>query len=536
MAGVPRTTGFARLPILAACALSLLAGKADARRAHPQKPKTQAHHAPVQTEEFTGKPHPPGPIRFPDSRIEPVAWTTIEGWASDDHAAALATFMASCRPVIASAKTSRDTRPVYPALVEVCRRLRAAGTLDGAAARKFFEANFVPVKISKIEDTNGFLTGYYEPVVDGSRFPTGEFKVPLYRRPRDIVNMSRKRKADGFPNRGRVMRRVNRLKYEPYFDRAAIEDGALVGKRLEICYLKDHNDLLFMQIQGSARVRLEDGVVLRVNYDAHNGHPYTPIGRVLIERNLVPREEMSMQRIRQWLADNPGGADELRRQNKSYVFFRITGLSNDEEPKGAQGVALTPARSIAVDRVLHVYGTPFFIQAELPIESEKSESKFRKLMIAQDTGSAIVGPARADIYFGAGVDAGHVAGRIKNPARFVMLMPRALDPSEAGKAMPLPAARPANAPPPQPLEKLAPPAVPDKPQAGPVAVPTVAPVPQPPEKSVAPQAAPAQTQAPQAQAPQAQVPQAHAPQAQVPLPPDKPLPSPVPLPQARPKP
>jgi membrane-bound lytic murein transglycosylase A len=539
VAGAPRITRFARLLGLAACALLPTAIQADARAARPHQHK--AHHAPAPAEEFTGKPNPPGPIRFPDSRIEPVAWSNVEGWTGDDHAAALTTFLASCRALVGSAKSSRDTRPVYPALVDVCRHLRAAPPLDDAAARKFFETNFAPVNISKIEDTNGLLTGYYEPVVDGSRFPTGEFKVPLYRRPPDIVNMSRKRKADGFPNRGRVMRRINRLKYEPYYDRAAIEDGALDGKHLEITYLKDFNDLLFMQIQGSARVRLEDGLVLRVNYDAHNGHPYTPVGRVLIERNLVPREEMSMQRIRQWMADNPGGAAELRRQNKSYVFFRITGLSGDEEPKGAQGVPLTPSRSIAVDRALHVYGTPFFIQAELPIDTEKSDTKFRRLMIAQDTGSAIVGPARADIYFGAGADAGHIAGRVKNPARFVMLMPRALDPVEAGKAMPLPVARPASAPPPQPLDKpavTAAPALPEKPDRPeqPAAKPALqTSVPLPPDKPLA-GPIPLPSERP-ADAPAAQPPEKPAAaKAEVPLPPDKPLASPVPLPQPRPKP
>ena len=536
MAGAPRITRFARFLSLLACTLLPTATQADARALRPHQHK--AHRAPAaEAEEFAGKPNPPGPIRFPDSRIEPAAWANIEGWAGDDHAAALATFLASCRALVGSAKSSRDTRPVYPALVEVCRRLRAAPALDDAAARKFFETNFTPVSIAKIEDTNGLLTGYYEPVVDGSRFPTGEFKVPLYRRPRDIVNMSRKRKADGFPNRGRVMRRINRLKYEPYYDRAAIEDGALDGKHLEICYLKDFNDLLFIQIQGSARVRLEDGVILRINYDAHNGHPYTPIGRVLVERGLVPREEMSMQRIRQWMADNPGSAAELRRQNKSYVFFRITGLSGDEEPKGAQGVPLTPARSIAVDRGLHVYGTPFFIQAELPIDTEKSDTKFRRLMIAQDTGSAIVGPARADIYFGAGADAGHIAGRIKNPARFVMLMPRALDPAEAGKAMPLPVARPADAPRPQPPEKPAEAAAPAQPPAEkPVAKPeTQTSVPLPPDKPLA-GPIPLPSERP-ADAPAARPPEKpSAVKADVPLPPDKPLAAPVPLPQPRPKP
>jgi membrane-bound lytic murein transglycosylase A len=189
-----------------------------------------------------------------------------------------------------------------------------------------------------------------------------------------------------------------------------------------------------------------------------------------------------MDRIRKWMAENPDGAKELRRQNKSYVFFRKTGLPENEEARGAQGVPLTAGRSVAVDRNIHVYGTPFFIAGELPIDTEASVTKFRRLMIAQDTGSAIVGPARADIYFGAGDEAGKIAGRIKNPARFVMLMPNALDPSEAGRKMPLPESRPATAPKPieqkpieqkpaEPQAKADVPLPPDKPLAGPVPLP-----------------------------------------------------------------
>jgi len=428
--------------VLALCCLLVADEDAEARRAH----RAKVRPLPAPVSEFTGKPNPPGPIRFSDTRFEPVAFDAVDGWAADDHAAAFTTFLASCRPIVGSAKVSRDTRPVYPALVETCRKARAAGAQTAETARKFFEENFRAVRVSKIDDPNGFLTGYYEPIVEGSRAQTDDFKVPLYGRPRDLVHMGRKRKAEGFPNTGRVVRRIARGKYTPYFDRAAIEDGALATRNLEICYLKDANDLLFIQIQGSARVRLTDGTLLRVNYDAHNGYPYTPVGRILIERNIIAREDMSMDRIRKWMAENPEGGKELRRQNRSYVFFRNTGLPEHEEARGAQGVPLTASRSIAVDRALHVYGTPFFIEAELPIATETSNTKFRRLMVAQDTGSAIVGPARADIYFGAGDEAGRIAGRIKNPARFTMLMPRALDPLEAGKAMPLPAARPANAP------------------------------------------------------------------------------------------
>src|SRR6202011_3920004 len=177
-------------------------------------------------------------------------------------------------------------------------------------------------------------------------------------------------------------------------------------------------------------------------YDAHNGYPYTAAGRILIDRGIIPKEQMSMQRNREWMAHNPDGAIELRRQNRAYVFFREVQLSDKDEAVGAQGVPLTPGRSIAVDKALHVYGTPFFIEGQLPIESEQSKTPFRRLMIAQDTGSAIVGPARADLFFGAGDEAGHLAGRIRHPGRFAMLVPRELDPVQAGARMPLPRSRP----------------------------------------------------------------------------------------------
>jgi membrane-bound lytic murein transglycosylase A len=431
---------FGRVAVIALCAVLVADQDADARRAH------HAKHRRAPEAEYLGKPNPQGPFRFPDTRFEPVAWRAIDGWAADDHAAAFKTFLASCRALTASARAARDTRPVYPALLDICRKARASGAQTADGARKFFEENFAPVRVSKIDDPNGFLTGYYEPVVEGSRTLTDDFKTPLYGRPRDLVHMGRKRKGEGFPNTGRVVRRIARGKYVPYYDRAQIEDGALAIRNLELCYLKDPNDLLFVQIQGSARIRLTDGSVMRVNYDAHNGYPYTPVGRILIERGIIPREELSMERIRNWMAENPEGGKELRRQNRSYVFFRTISLPEHEEARGAQGVPLTATRSIAVDKALHVYGTPFFIAGDLPIESETSATKFRRLMIAQDTGSAIVGPARADIYFGSGAEAGRIAGRIKNTAQFVMLMPRALDLSEAGKAMPLPTPRPAAAP------------------------------------------------------------------------------------------
>jgi membrane-bound lytic murein transglycosylase A len=383
------------------------------------------------------------PIKFADTQYEPVQWANLDGWTNDDHATAFAAFLESCRALTSNRRLGVDATAISDALKAVCARGLAAVPLEEDGARKFFEDNFRPLRISKLGDSDGLLTGYYEPIIEGSRVPTGEFIAPLYRRPPNLVVSGRRKLGDSFPSKGvKVGRRVGRRKIVPCYDRAAIEDGALDGWHLEICWLRSPIDVLFAQIQGSARIRLEDGTVLRVNYDSHNGWPYTPVGRVLIERLITPKDEMSMQRIRGWMAANPAQAKEVRGQNKSYVFFRITDLATEDEAIGAQGVPLVPGRSIAVDRSLHAYGTPFFIAADLPIANEKSGTSFRRLMFAQDTGSAIVGPARADIYFGAGDEAARMAGRIRNAGQFVMLIPRELDPVEAARAMPLPPERP----------------------------------------------------------------------------------------------
>jgi membrane-bound lytic murein transglycosylase A len=383
------------------------------------------------------------PITFPDMQYEPVDWTDLDGWDSDDHAAAFAAFLMSCRTLDIKQRPGRDLTAIPAALKDICEQAKAAIPLDEDGAKKFFEDNFRPLRINKVGDTDGFLTGYYEPIIPGSRVPTGEFTAPLYRRPPNLVVSGRRKLGDAFPSKGVfVGRRFGRRKIVPYYDRGAIEDGALDGWHLEICYLHDQVDVLFAQIQGSARIRLEDGTILRVNYDSHNGWPYTPVGRVLVDQKIMTRDGVSMQSIRDWMQANPDLAKDVRRQNKSYVFFRITDLATEDEAVGGEGVQLMPGRSIAIDRSLHAYGTPFFIEAQLPIANDKAGTKFDRLVIAQDTGSAIIGPARADIYFGAGDEAARVAGRIKNPGDFVMLLPRELDPVEAGRDMPLPPERP----------------------------------------------------------------------------------------------
>jgi membrane-bound lytic murein transglycosylase A len=384
-------------------------------------------------------------LKLRHAQVTPLSFAALNGWNDDDQAAAFKSFLNSCDAIRHATPAMRRKRPIYGGLYKACERALAAGTLDRAAARKFFEDNFKPVRIAPAGETEGFFTGYYEVEFSGSRFPSDKFSVPLYRVPKKLVG------------RSTVFGSYNRAK---------IEDGVLAGKGLEICWIKDPIDAFFAQIQGSARVRLDTGKVLRLNYIASNGKPYYPVGRDLIKRGIVAREDMTMDRIRDWMVANPEEGKELRRKNRSYVFFTETGLKADDDIEGAQGVPLTPLRSLAVDKHIHVYGTPIWVEAELPIRSEAPETPFDHLLIAQDTGSAIVGPARADIYFGHGEGVDHIAGRIKQHGRFVMLVPRdlgvkgdidiplprpkppALTPdgattlAAAKKAMPLPKSRP----------------------------------------------------------------------------------------------
>ena len=310
------------------------------------------------------------PFKFPDAQLEPATVDRPQRLGDrrshrrlrglPDELPAVPQGIPPARPPAGAArrcgKSAGAPRSLKPA--------------TAAEARAFFEENFRPVRITKLGDAEGFLTGYYEPIVQGSRFPNPEFSVPLYRRPRDLEAQGYKPGSSSFPNSKTVPigRRNDKGELVPYPDRGQIEAGALDGQHLEICWVRDWFEALTIQIQGSARVMLEDGVMVRINYDSFNGHPYSSIGRVLIERNEIPREEMSMQRIKDWMKVNPNKAAEVRATNRSFVFFRITGLDKDDEPVGAQNVPLMPGRSIAVDKT-HVYGTPIYIEATLPIDS-----------------------------------------------------------------------------------------------------------------------------------------------------------------------
>jgi membrane-bound lytic murein transglycosylase A len=353
--------------------------------------------------------------------FEPVAFADLPGWPDDDHLAALQTMQRSCGPVIASATDARV--PVPPALVSVCQTvqsLRLEG-MTGAAARQFFETHFQPVRTVHAEK-QGLLTGYYEPVIDGSRTRNETFNVPVLRRPPDLINLvaesQRAAMAHSFTHA-----RKTATGHEIYATRAEIEGGALDGQGLELLYLSCPVDAFFMHIQGSGRIRFPDGSLERVTYDGKNGHPYTSVGRWMIDNGLFPAEQMSLQAMKVWLREDRARGAAAMHQNKSYVFFRELSGEQASGPLGVLEIPLTEGRSLAVDTRYHATGTPVYVVAP-GIHHAKEGGPFQRLLIAQDVGSAIRGPERGDIYFGSGDDAGQRAGVTKHPGNFFALLPR----------------------------------------------------------------------------------------------------------------
>ena len=361
-----------------------------------------------------------------NASLLPLAWADVPGWATDDHAAAFAVFQLTCPGVVSGDPVLRPGLPPGRALVAACRAALMTGPLPGTAARAFFETRFRPFRVSPPAG-EGFLTGYYEPEIEGSLTPSAAFPVPVLGRPADLETLAPGETRPGLDPTLAAARRTSEG-LAPFPDRAAIMDGALAGQGLEIAWLRDEVDLFYAQVQGSARLRLPDGTMTRLVYAGRNGQPYTSIGRVVVAEGHMTMEAMSLERLQAWLRANPAEARRVMRLNRSYIFFAVRqDLDPAKGPVGAASVPLVPLRSIAVDRTLWPYGTPFVIAADLP-EPAGGTRPFAALTIAQDTGSAILGPARADIFFGSGAAAGTRAGLVRHPGRFVVLLARDADP------------------------------------------------------------------------------------------------------------
>jgi len=361
--------------------------------------------------------------------LAPATYADLPGWGADDLAGAWDAFLRSCRTL-----RFRDS------WVAACGKAAEIAAPTSEAIRAFFEANFTPYRVTNADGTTeGRITGYYEPLLSGSRVRGGPYLYPLYAPPDDLLIIDLASVAPdtkGLRLRGRLEGR----RVVPYYTRAEIDGGVapIVGK--EIVWVDDPIEAFFLQIQGSGRVRLPSGETVRIGYADQNGHPYASIGRYLVEQGELALSEASMQGIQAWARANPSRVAQLLNQNPSYVFFRELPPDDAAQggeaaaryvgPIGALGVRLTPERSIAVDRRFVPLGAPVYLATTWP----NSDKPLQRLMIAQDTGGAIRGPVRADFFWGTGREAGRLAGRMRQDGEMWVLLPN---------GYPVPSERPA---------------------------------------------------------------------------------------------
>lgn len=342
--------------------------------------------------------------------LNAASWSDLPGWAEDDVAAAWPAFMQSCRGMA--------SKPHAVEWKRVCDLARSEEAKPGFNARQFFESQLRPYAVTSGEqDATGMITGYYEPLLNGSRQRMRGYEQPLRGVPDDLLTIDLGSLYPELKNK-RVRGRLIGNKVVPYWSRAEIEaqGGKLPAKNL--LYVDDAVELFFLQVQGSGRVRLPDGSLVRVNYADQNGHPYHSIGRLLVERGELKLEDASMQGIQAWARANPARVQALFNENPSYVFFRELPDSKNG-PQGALGVPLTAERSIAVDPRSIPLGAPVFLATTRP----NSSQPLNRLVMAQDTGGAIKGAVRADFFWGFGKAAGEQAGRMKQSGRLWLLLP-----------------------------------------------------------------------------------------------------------------
>ena len=385
----------------------------------------------LQACSVVGPPKPlPRPVPAPGApseavvRYDLVGWPRLPGWGDD------------------------DVREAWPAFLKSCRSLRfraewagactAAQSLDAPSAktiRSYFDRYFEPYAIVRqtgaLREETGLITGYYEPLLKGSRNASAQYSAPLYAPPVDLLTIDL---SALYPElKGKRLRgRVQGSRVVPYYNRAELEASASLRGR-EIVWVDDALDAFLLQVQGSGRVQLANGEVIRLQYADQNGYPYQSIGRYLVDKGELTVEQATMPGIRQWLAVNPARLDEVLDSNPSYVFFSEEKIDDPTQgPKGAQGVPLTPGRSIAVDPASVPLGAPVFVDTTYPA----TDRPLQRLVMAQDTGGAIRGAVRADFFWGFGHEAGDQAGRMRQPLRMWMLWPK-------GAALPVAANPPA---------------------------------------------------------------------------------------------
>ena len=362
-------------------------------------------------------------------RLGSVSFAELQGWAANDPRTALEAFRRSCvaistRPDDAAmggvnyAGTAGDWR-------QLCLAASAIPADDAQTVRLFFETEFVPYRLTQ-SSGQGLFTGYYEPQLKGSRTKHDQYQTPLYGVPADLLNVDLGLFRDTLKGQ-RIVGQVTNGRLIPYPARADIEGSGLPQAK-PLLYVDDPIDAFFLQIQGSGRVVLDDGSVVRAAYAAQNGRAYTAIGAVLIQRGELKREEVSMQSIRAWLSQHPEEAPQIMNANASYVFFTEQALGDPAlGAAGAQGVPLTPEASLAVDLSHHALGVPVWLESTSPNpDLTMPEQTFERLLVMQDTGGAIRGPVRGDVYWGYSADAASIAGRMRSEGRMTVFLPKAV--------------------------------------------------------------------------------------------------------------
>ncbi|MEM9999948.1 MAG: MltA domain-containing protein [Pseudomonadota bacterium] len=361
----------------------------------------------------------PAPDRA-SSALEPVDFSQVPHWADDDHAAAFAAF-AEHRKKPGGVSYKQPLTGCDPD--ELLRLAQIAQHVDLKEARSFFETHFVPLRIrpgGRMLEEPQILTGFFEPELSASRTRTNQFTVPVFAPPGQLVDV--REIADGsLPAGYRFGWRSANGVIGQAPDRAEITSGALDDVAPIIAWLNDPVDAFFMHVQGAARLNLSDGRAMRVTYAAKSGHPFTPIGKLLVEDGHISPSDVSMQSIAAWLRANPDDATQVMNQNRSYIFFKESPLGDAHlGPIAAAKIQLTPGRSLAVDMRYHTFATPIYVHA-----SNVNGYDDCRLMIAQETGTAIRGPVRGDMFFGTGERAGQLAGGVVSPAEFYLLCPKA---------------------------------------------------------------------------------------------------------------
>jgi membrane-bound lytic murein transglycosylase A len=357
-----------------------------------------------------------------------VSHLDLPDWHLEENLAnGFAAFLKSCASILKKNDTTRLQGAKIGGLAKdwkpVCRAATALQSNDGADIRQFYEDNFTAYAVALAGKSNGLFTGYFEPLLRGNKEKTPQYQYPLYGPPNDLINVDLGRFRPELKGE-RIAGKVQKNRLVPYEDRADIDTGVLADKADVLLWVDDPVDAFFLHIQGSGRVQMPDGQLQGVGYAAQNGHVYRAIGRDLIEMGAITREDISMQSIRSWLSENRDQAQAVMQRNRSYIFFRL--LDGRDGPYGSAGVALTPGHSLAVDLRHLPMHAPIWLSASYPDPKTGDDIPLSRLMVAQDTGGAIRGEIRGDVFWGFGERAAEIAGRMQNSGSYWLMLPNDL--------------------------------------------------------------------------------------------------------------